>query len=370
MLWIPLVLLGIILLFLEVVFNHEWLRLIIILVSTIVLSFAMVGIDYAAKTTDTEVWSGSVIDWEHEEEWEEWIPPDEQCSTDSNGKKTCITIPGYYKHHYAENRIKTSDNGWMNVSKAPDGKKFDDNWPNDDKVLKEYWPEGTPTASKHSYVNKVNASYSIYRHEEIDLKEYPNLPNYPDKVSGLFDIDRIVGSVPNKKEANKVLAAQNTRLNKFIPDPEKPGKNRSWKQVNIIFVNVGADKSEDYGFALQDYWEGGNKNDFVISFSMNDDGTLNWVYPFSWSEVEILKIEVRDYMLDLEKIEDFVPVVNDVAKLVEDKFERKQFADFDYLQIDPSTWVYVVIWILCALAIALNVVFIVNDNSSSYRRYY
>jgi len=54
----------------------------------------------------------------------------------------------------------------------------------------------------------------------------------------------------------------------------------SWKQVNLIFVNVGADKPIEYGYALQDYWEGGNKNDFIVSFSMNSDGKLNWVYPF------------------------------------------------------------------------------------------
>ena len=342
--WIPLILIVAVTLAVSIFMKRNFKLVAVIALGGLILTSAITGIDYFIQTHDTEVWSGSVIDWKHKEEWTEWIPPVTTCSTDSEGRQSCTTIPGYFKHHPAENHIKTSDSGWIYVSKAPDGKKFTDKWPNDDKVLREYWKEGSPTASVHSYVNKVNASYSIYRHEDVSIEDYPNLPDYPNKVRDKFHVDRIIGVVPNKEEAIEALAAQNTRLNEFIPDPEKEGKMRSWKQVNMIFVNVGKDENMLSGYALQDLWRNGSKNDFIVTFSMNEDGKLNWAYPFSWSEVELLKLEVRDYMMDLEQVEDFVVVVDEVAKLVEDKFERKEFADFNYLQIEVSSGANIFIW--------------------------
>jgi hypothetical protein len=370
MFWLPILCLGVIVLVLEFLFNRNWIRAAIVIIAAFALSGITFIADINSQITDTEIWSGTVVEWEHVEEWDEWHPPSESCSTDSNGKRSCTTTPGYYEHHNATNSIKTSDEGWISVEQAPEGKSFNDEWPNDDTILKKHWPKGTPTASNHKYINKVNASYSIYKHEEINIEDYPDLPPYPDKVRDKFFLDRIYGNVPNKDKANELLSMHNSRLNEMIPDTEKPGKQRSWKQVNIIFVNVGPNKTEDYGFALQDSWEGGNKNDFVVSFSMNDDGTLNWVYPFSWSEVELLKLEVRDYMMDLKKIDDFTLVIDEVAKKVEDKFERKQFADFDYLQVSISSGALTFIWFLNLFGLIVNIVLTVVEkrNSNLYGR--
>src|SRR6185437_15820492 len=219
----------------------------------LLLTPAVIGIDYSAQTHDVEVWSGRVVDWKHKDAWDEWVPPVTTCTSDDKGRQTCTTTPGYWIHHPAENYVKTSDDGWKRVRGSLDGKvKFNDKYPRTAEELKKYFPENMPTASTHSYVNKVNASYSIYKNEDVDLKEYPDLPEYPRKVNNYFFVDRILGKVPNKKVALERLAEHNSELNKMIPDPENEGKNRSYKQVNIIFVNVGENKDESYGFALQD----------------------------------------------------------------------------------------------------------------------
>jgi hypothetical protein len=352
MYWIPAVLLGLTIILVEIFKGKNFVRAVIFIAISIAITGATVGIDFAIQTADTEVWSGQVTGWDHDEEYEEWHPPVTSCTTDSKGKQSCTTTPGYYEHHYAENHIYTTDDGWVYVDHAPNGREFDDNWPNTAGPLKKYWPAGTGTASTHSYVNKVQASYSIYKHKQVDLKKYPDLPKYPDKVHDYFLIDRIVGKVPNKQESLMTLNNANAYLNHTITD-KKTGKKKSYKEVNLIFVNVGANKPEEYGFALQDKWENGNKNDFIVSFSMNNDGTINWVYPFSWSESERLKIDVREYMLDLKKVKDFKPVVNDVSKMVEDGFVRKQFADFNYLQIDTSTTATVIIWVLNVIVLGV-----------------
>jgi hypothetical protein len=62
-------------------------------------------------------------------------------------------------------------------------------------------------------------------------------------------------------------------------------------------LSIWEDKPMEYGFALQDKWQNGNKNDFTVSFSEKSDGTMNWAYAFSVSEIDILKLEVQDYLL-------------------------------------------------------------------------
>ncbi|MCP1184938.1 hypothetical protein [Paenibacillus sp. 1781tsa1] len=304
-----------------------------------------VFIDYSSQTTATEVWSGRVIGWEHNEEWDEWHQPVTSCSNNN----VCSTTPGYWEHHDATNYIKTTDNGRVQVHVSPDGRKLNDKWPNTTEELKVLWPYNTPTASTHTYENKVQASYSIFKHDDIDLDKFPNLPDYPEAMRDYIYVDRILGDVRDKDKALTVLAEVNSELNRPVPNPEKPGKTMSWKQVNIIFVNVGTNTDPSYGFALQDKWEGGNKNDFVIAFSTNEDNKAIWSYPFSWSEVELLKLDVRDYMLNQNNLNDFTAVVHDVGDLVADKFVRKQFADFNYLQIDTSKGAWIFIWIVNSL---------------------
>lgn len=372
MYWIPVIIVAIILFIYQLLNSRKWLRVVVPTALCAIIMGISVAIDYSAQTSDIEVWSGHVEEWKHTEEWDEYHPPVTTCTTDSNGKKSCTTRPGYWEHHPAENELKTTDRGWFHIYYTPEGKRMNDRFPNRTAELEEMFPKGTPTASRHRYTNKLQASYSIYRHEDIDLKDFPDLPKYPDKIRDELYVDRLIGKVPKEKEANKELSKLNTYLNKRVPDSERPGKTRSYKEVNVIFVNVGKDKSREYGFALQDYWQGGNKNDFVIAFSMNEKGSVSWAYPFSWSESELLKIETRQYMEDLKKVKDFKPVVKDIGKLVEDKYKRKEFADFNYLQINVSTTANVIIWILsfvtAGVAIYLDLAgFELGMNS---RRYY
>lgn len=355
MLWIPIVLTVTVLLVYQFFRSRKWLWVVVPTTLCVLITGIVIAIDFVSQTSDIEVWSGYIVDWEHEEEWDEWVPPSESCSTDSNGNKTCTTTPGYWVHHYAENYLKTTDRGWFSIHYTPDGTKMNDRFPNKTSELKKMFPSGTPTASRHRYVNKVQASYSIYRHAEIDLKDYPDLPKYPDKISDELYVNRIVGNVPNKEIANNILSKTNSYLNHMVPDPDNPKKNRSYKQVNLIFVNLGVNKPEEYGFALQDYWDGGNKNDFVVSFSMNEAGDVSWAYPFSWSESELLKIEVKQLMEKQYKLDNFVPIVESVAELIEEKFERKEFADFNYLQIELSLIAHLFIWILCLVIIVASI---------------
>ena len=303
----------------------------------IIASSIIVYVDYKSQTDDVEVWSGKIVSVKHTEEYDEFIPPrtETYTETDSKGKTVTKTrvIAGYWEHHYATNYIETTDKGLIKVRKVPDGRRLDDDFVNSTEELEEFYPVGSPTASIHTYENKLKASYSIFKHKDIDLEEYSGLPEYPSEVTSRYSVNRLIGNFKDSDKLNLHLDNINTKLND-TNNPNNKEKVKSYKQVNLMFVNLG-NKPEDYGWALQDHWKNGAKNDFVVTFGTDKNGKITWGHPFSWTDVEILKTDVREYMIG-KNVKDFKPVIDGVADLVEKKFDRKQFAEFDYIQIDIS----------------------------------
>ena len=289
------------------------------------------AIDIDAKTTDREVWSGEIIDVCQTEEYDETVT---YTTTDKDGKTHTSTR---IEHHMADNYIETSDNGKVYVNKSLDGKiRFNDDFPNTDKELQKFYPIGMPTASVHSYENKVKNSYSIYKSNDIALNDFPGLPDYPLESENEIQIDRFLGPIKNKD----VVIERINSINSFLNN-----KNNK-KQVNLIVVNF-QDKPFEYGQALQDHWEGGNKNDFVIVLGSKDD-IVTWCYPFSWAddeESEKLKIVIRDYLKD-SSLDNLPKSLDFVENNINQSFTRKQFADFDYIEVDISIAAYIIALIL------------------------
>ena len=325
----------------------------IFIIVSLIANFLTLGIIESMASHDIEIWSGRITEIEHKEEWDEWHPPTTKTETYTktvNGKTVTktrtVTVPGYWEHHYAENYVTTSDNGTQLVTSSPDGKEFNDSYPNTTDELNMYYPVGQATASLHTYENKLQFSKSLFKKGDLHEELVESLPDYPNEMKSDFTVTRLIGDIPNFDETNKALNEWNSELNKMVENPET-GKKESWKQVNVIFVNVG-DLPIEYGYALEEKWEGGNKNDFVVCFSMVNN-QIQWVYPFSWTEVEILKLEVRDLLLDQKEIKDFKPIVDEVCKLISEKFDRKEMADYNYIKYEHNGSSYLTSFIICLL---------------------
>jgi len=307
-----------------------------------VISTISVNIDIKSKTTAIETWSGTVTEVYHKEEWDEWHPPWDEVvtTTDSDGNESTYTVhhPGYWEHHNAINKIKTSDGGEFSITNLPDGKVANDNYINTNEELAAYYPVESPSASIHFFENKVQTSYSVFKTNDVDENLYQGLPDYITTTQNYIDVDRFIG-FNSSGEANKLLSEKNSWLNKSIPDPEKEGKMRSWKQVNLVFVNLGTNKTSDWGYALENKWQRGAKNDFIVSLSTDESGKVLWCYPISWSESELCKIEVRNLVTSktLSDEESYKQMVTEVSDIIADKFVRKEFADFSYIKVNVST---------------------------------
>jgi hypothetical protein len=185
-----------------------------------------------------------------------------------------------------------------------------------------------PYFSQHSYVNKVQASGSVFKFKEVNKDDF-GLFDYPEIVDSY--IPSILGDVPDKDKANRILDVLNA-----LYGMDK--KMRVW----VLFFK---DKPLQAGVDQENYWMGGNKNEFVVCIGLKNDNTVDWCYPFSWSEKELLKVETRDYVNGMRPFD-----VSVFASWLREKtvreFEKKSFKDFDYLTVEPSGVAIIIAFVL------------------------
>ena len=151
-------------------------------------------------------------------------------------------------------------------------------------------------------------------------------------IYGYYKLNRIIGITDQK--ANDKLNEINTKLNNF--------------DINIGIVVT--DKPEDYVREQENYWQGGNPNDFVIFLGKNGDN-ISYVDTIAW-ENNYLKIKIRDNILnsklqltDLDKILDII-----YGTIREVRFKEMDFNKFSYIKTQFSLGALIGLYILSIIA--------------------
>ena len=112
------------------------------------------------------------------------------------------------------------------------------------------------------------------------------------------------------------------------------------------------------------YWEGGNKNEFIVCIGTDNSGNFEWVDAFSWMSKPALEAEVEDFIYDnedmtLKKFAKWLP------QQVSEHWQRRDFKDFEYLQIElTSTQIWWVMIILTIYNIIMSL-WVVNNESEN-----
>ncbi|MGL4453110.1 MAG: hypothetical protein ACRCTZ_18265, partial [Sarcina sp.] len=76
---------------------------------------------------------------------------------------------------------------------------------------------------------------------------------------------------------------------------------------------------------------GGNKNEVVITMSLDTNNKLQWVNIFSWSDVPTYEALVKNHIQTyVGKPLDMVKIVDYMSDNV-NTFKRKEFKDFEYI---------------------------------------
>jgi hypothetical protein len=197
-----------------------------------------------------------------------------------------------------------------------------------------------------TYRNKILASHSIFKFEDIDDEEADSL--------GLFRYPNI--------EDNDQAVILGFRAGKKV--------HKQYKYINSvygskkqfrIYVLVFRDKPLEISEKQKSYWQGGNKNEFVLCLGYNTKkGTIDWCNPFSWCDKPELEVATKRYFRDHPKMD-----LSEYPQWLENHlhlWKRKEFKDFDYIENELTKGQSIALLIIILIFdIFVSILFIGNE---------
>ena len=346
-----------------------WWELGIKLVAVFLVILCAKGCSTAFLTDDDEYWSYKAVEVWHEDEWDEWIEKtcteSYACGTDSKGNtKYCTRTydcsyrdyhpDKYYfvddygsKHSISKEEYERYKNLWQNSSFVEmnrdyyhlDGDAQKSKWNGDRKTIKVF-------VDRHTYENKVMASKNVFNFEKIEPEEA--------KKRGLFEYPADQGDY-RPSVLTSTPWSWHAAFNKDADYTN--GMLGPKKQVRVWYL-IFKDKPSITGRWQEAYWQGGNKNEFVVCVSLDKLGQVQWCHVFSWTDNKYPVVKVQHLIAD-NKIFDPLKINGEVEKILSSQFERKHFKDFSYLEIEPTDnaiiWTYILV-ILFSVGISVWIV--------------
>lgn len=369
--WLALLIPILVVIALYIFFKHKivwWEPTLPIIAGTLII-LCMKGCGISSLTEDVEYHNAYVTQIERDERWEEDITCSEDCNCseecDSDGNnchevcQTCYyDCPEWHEEIYRAvlntgESVSLSQSEYLkykqifgqaesfvelnrtNVYNNHDGDRWIVKWPGTKQTMQYHVYE-------RYYENRVQASDDVFNYPNVDtsdirlykLKEYPSIY----KKDGLSKQRHVLGTDDPKAERKMEILNGMLGMKKQL--------------TTYILIWVGA--TEMSGNMQEWYWKGGNKNEFIVCLgvSKQDHTKIDWVHVFSWTEQFQLKIDVREWVNKRKDNFNLYDFIDYLYIELDSKFVRKNFEDFNYLEIDiPTGWLialYIVVFIFSA----------------------
>ena len=358
MLWSALAIPVLTLLALYFIFHHTlvwWEPLLCFAVCPIIIGICS-AINWAYQTGDLEWCTDQVVRIEYHEAYtERWT--EIQTTTDSKGKMRTKIVHRvrhnpemWYKctnswdASISEKEYNRIRNHWApeatpiykdlyHSRQALDGGRGDMyyvNWPNIDKKIEAVtWTQ--------RYENRIQASHSVLKFRELSKEEKVGLYELP-KPDWDHNCDSIIGDGgPTYHAGNKRLTQWNAKVGP-----------RPWNHYKVacrIWIVVFKDQPLQKALDQENYWYGGNKNEFILCVGVDKDYKVKWSHVISWTKNERLKIQAKDAVKIGQQL-DLVDAADTVGILCYNSYLRRSFKEFNYLHIEPTPTMIWVTWIL------------------------
>lgn len=338
----------------------------LILVPSIIISVAMNFIMIHYSNSATEYLGNQITHIQHYDRWNEYIH--QTCSrqvasgTDSDGNTTYTTE--YYDCSYVKNHpeywVMIDPNDEYDISKY----EFDSirtlwntqmifvdmkrNYHTIDGDAQRYtwnnnFEHSINITTPHSYQNKVQSptSYSIFKFEDLDKIdiEFNHLMDYP-------KIDKKL------KQQVTILCDTGIVVSDTIQQLFKHINGWYGPQFEFRYYVLLFNTDYDVTQKQRSYWKGGNKNEFNICIGIDSiSQKIKWFDTFTWSDDRNLSISVERCLLKQDTLN--LKGVWDVLFLkVPSEWKRKNFSDFDYIQLEITLTQF---WIIFFIIILYNV---------------
>lgn len=172
---------------------------------------------------------------------------------------------------------------------------------------------------RHSYKNKIQCSNSIFKFEKVSSDKAREL--------GLCDYPRIA-----EYDAPAILSDD------FAVTPDVDlmfrrfnARYASEMEMRLFILLFRADRGIGIAEMQRAYWQGGNKNEFVVCIGLEDDGSVRWARTFSWADEQTVEVETDQWLMHNSTLDwkDF----HDILRLKIQSWKRKEFKDFDYINV-------------------------------------
>jgi len=333
-------------------------RLILFVVPVIAIIVSKL-VSVTTQTHDTEFWNSYGTKVTYYEYWNEWI--EEQCCAQEDTSGNCIQWYdcSYCEHHDAYWEIKDnlgktyrySQRGYQKAVEMWNNESFKDmhrdyHTVDGDAYITNYdqvFEHTIPICKPYTYENRIQCSKSVLNFDDVDtgvIRQY-GLYEYP-PVNSFFYYNPILG-VPDKKASDR-LRWHNAHLGKK-------------KQVHMLIL-VFHDQPVRAALLQRQHWKRGNKNEFVLCIGRKNNET-KWARVFSWTDKKDVMVRVgrkaREMTFNLTNIVDMM------ADEVDKHFVRKEFADFSYIRVEPTTNAIIITFIITALITAIIAVIAIKN---------
>jgi hypothetical protein len=349
-------------------YNHKvaWWELIVPTMITFLLIFVGNKLEEKVLISDVEYLNGFVTEVNYYEDWNEYI--EKTCSSEScsgsGDSQTCVTNYydcSYVQYHSEEWEALTTFGTNISINKSQYSKLVKqfgnesfkdlrrDYHTNDGDMYISKWDwtkmSAEPYTITKNYDNRVQASHSIFNLPEITDQDI--------KTLGLIDYPKFV----NHYQQNYVIGVNDEVIQKeYRYLNSLYGKK---KQI-VLWVMVVQGKPRDWAYMQEAYWDGGNKNEATAIINIKKDGTVDWVYVMSWTEREDFKHKLKTAFPQGERL-DLLKAQSSIADIIDKRWFRKSFHDFDYIQIDFPIWYIVFMYFLVIGGNVFMALWIIND---------
>lgn len=317
---------------------------------------------YSRRTKSIEYLGSLVTGIFYEEPWTE-LSEHIETRTDRNGRT--YTVRKIRHHHHSESFYFTTTTGrtydtdeqffcdvrdqWQlprhtdrwSGSHIRGGVRYGCHYSIDDLTTEQfdtpkYW---IPITETNSYKNKIRCSNSIFKFEdisseqaeEIGLFDYPDIDGYdaPCILPGDFDLPF---------RADFMFRRFNAR---YAPEV----------QMRLYILLFPADKGIAISEMQRAYWQGGNKNELVVCIGLTPENDIAWARAFSWADEQTVEADIAQWLMKHRRL-DWQKFHNWLITRIAD-WRRKEFADFDYINVTLPLSSFLLILALSILENAL-----------------
>lgn len=302
---------------------------------------------YRKQSSRKEYLGSLVYDIVHEDSWVELVEVSE-TRTDRNGRTYTVRRieeryhpDRYYFHTTRGSAVDTDYNYYCYVrdlwglpcnrltwsgSRIRGGMRFGEKYDmaDFDYEARENPANWVPVTECHKYTNKIQASNSIFKFEEIKPEQAREI--------GLYDYPAIVwhdapcilsDSIPVAPEIDELFRKFNGRYAYLV-------------EMRVFILLFDASKGIGISELQRAYWQGGNKNEFVVCIGVDDEGEVAWARVFSWADEQTVEVETAQWLMHHKQL-DWMEF-HDWMKEHIAGWKRKEFKDFDYINVTLPLW--------------------------------